>query len=88
MTQNKLIGEIKIPEHLAIIMDGNGRWAKSRLMPRMTGHKQGFFRMLELIEHAIARGVKFVTVYALSTENLKSPSSSAFGLFKFSVESA
>lgn len=80
MAQNKLIGGIKIPEHLAIIMDGNGRWAKSRLMPRMTGHKQGFFRMLELIEHAIARGVKFVTVYALSTENLKRPKAELDGL--------
>lgn len=82
MARNTIIGGIKIPEHLAVIMDGNGRWAESRLMPRKAGHEQGFFRMLELIEHALSRGVKFVTVYALSTENFKRPKEELDELFK------
>ena len=81
MNQNKISEGIRIPEHIAIIMDGNGRWAKSRLMPRMMGHKQGLSRMIELIEHAVDLGVKCVTVYALSTENLKRPKEELEGLF-------
>ena len=81
MNENKIREGIKIPEHIAIIMDGNGRWAKSRLMPRMMGHKQGLSRMIELIEHAVDLGVKCVTVYALSTENLKRPKEELEGLF-------
>ena len=81
MGQNKISEGIKIPEHIAIIMDGNGRWAKSRLMPRMMGHKQGLSRMIELIEHSFDIGVKYVTVYALSTENLKRPKEELEGLF-------
>ena len=70
-----------IPQHIAIIMDGNGRWAKKRLMPRSFGHKMGMERMVALMEHAFALGVKFVTVYALSTENLKRPQDELDGLF-------
>lgn len=64
---------IAVPKHIAIIMDGNGRWAKSRLMPRSFGHKNGMERMIGLMEHAFERGVDYITVYALSTENLKRP---------------
>ncbi len=71
----------KIPQHIAIIMDGNGRWAKKRLMPRSFGHKKGMERMVGLMEHAFALGVKYVTVYALSTENLKRPQEELDGLF-------
>ena len=81
MAQNKLSEGIKIPEHIAIIMDGNGRWAKSRLMPRMMGHKQGLSRMIELVEHSFDLGVKVITVYALSTENLKRPKEELEGLY-------
>lgn len=63
----------KIPKHIAIIMDGNGRWAKKRLMPRSYGHKQGMERMIGLMERAFTLGVEYITVYALSTENLKRP---------------
>ena len=71
----------KLPRHVAIIMDGNGRWAKSRLMPRGFGHQQGLSRMIELLEYAYDCGVEFVTVYALSTENLNRPKEELEGLF-------
>ena len=71
----------RLPRHIAIIMDGNGRWAKSRLMPRMFGHKAGLSRMIDLLEHAYDRGVDFVTVYALSTENLNRPKLELEGLY-------
>ncbi len=62
-----------IPRHLAVIMDGNGRWAKKRLLPRSAGHYAGMKRMISLSEHAFERGVEYVTLYALSTENLSRP---------------
>ena len=71
----------QVPEHIALIMDGNGRWAKKRLMPRSFGHKQGMERMIGLLDHAYDLGVKYVTVYALSTENLKRPQAELDGLF-------
>ena len=70
-----------VPRHIAIIMDGNGRWAKARLMPRSFGHQQGFKRMMDLLEHAYDLGVECVTVYALSTENLNRPQEELNGLF-------
>ncbi len=73
MGANRLKAGTKIPRHIAIIMDGNGRWAKKRLMPRSFGHKQGMERMIGLMEHAFDMGVDYVTVYALSTENLLRP---------------
>ena len=73
--------ERRIPRHIAIIMDGNGRWAKKRLMPRSFGHKNGMERMIGLMEHAFDLGVNYITVYALSTENLKRPKEELEGLF-------
>ena len=61
--------EWKIPTHIAIIMDGNGRWAKKRKMPRSFGHQQGAKRLEELCRTAAEIGVKYLTVYAFSTEN-------------------
>lgn len=58
-----------IPEHVAIIMDGNGRWAKKRLMPRNFGHKQGAKTVEQICEDAYDLGIKYLTVYAFSTEN-------------------
>lgn len=81
MARNKIVAGAKIPEHIAIIMDGNGRWAKKRLMPRSFGHKQGMERMIGLMEHAFDLGVKYITVYALSTENLKRPQEELEGLY-------
>ena len=73
--------KIVVPRHVAIIMDGNGRWAKSRLMPRSYGHQQGLSRMIDLMEHAYDLGVEYITVYALSTENLKRPQEELEGLY-------
>ena len=81
MRGNKINAGTKIPAHIAMIMDGNGRWAKKRLMPRSYGHKQGLERMVGLIERAIDLGVSFVTVYALSTENFNRPKEELEGLF-------
>lgn len=81
MTAHKITGEGKLPKHIALIMDGNGRWAKKRLMPRSFGHKMGMERMIGLMEHAFDLGVEYITVYALSTENLKRPQEELDGLF-------
>ena len=75
------ITEGSLPKHIALIMDGNGRWAKKRLMPRSFGHKKGMERMIALMEHAFDLGVEYITVYALSTENLKRPQEELDGLF-------
>lgn len=74
-------GEKRLPKHVALIMDGNGRWAKKRLMPRGYGHNAGMNRMIGLAEHAKAAGVKYLTVYALSTENLSRPKDELSGLY-------
>ncbi len=71
----------KIPLHIGLIMDGNGRWAKKRLMPRSYGHKAGMNAMIKLAGHAKERGVKYLTVYALSTENLSRPQEELEGLY-------
>ena len=71
-----------IPRHVGIIMDGNGRWARRRLMPRALGHSAGMNRMIEIATRAKEAGVEYLTVYALSTENLKNrPEDELEGLF-------
>lgn len=72
---------MSLPRHIAIIMDGNGRWAQRRLLPRLAGHRAGMKRMMSLSEHIIGRGVKFCTLFALSTENLRRPQEELEGLF-------
>ena len=64
-----------IPEHVAIILDGNGRWAKKRLMPRNYGHAQGSKNVERICEEAWRMGIKYLTVYAFSTENWNRPKS-------------
>ena len=63
--------ELKIPQHVAIILDGNGRWAKQRHMPRNFGHKAGADNLEQVISDAWDLGIKYLTVYAFSTENWK-----------------
>lgn len=63
----------KIPEHVAIIMDGNGRWAESRSLPRKVGHQQGAEALRTLIEGISQTGVNFLTLYAFSSENWNRP---------------
>ena len=69
----KLNPDWKIPEHIAIIMDGNGRWAKKRGLPRNMGHRQGAKTVEMICEEAYHLGVKYLTVYAFSTENWSRP---------------
>ena len=64
---------LTIPEHVAIILDGNGRWAKKRFMPRNYGHSQGAKTVEQICEDAWDIGIKYLTVYAFSTENWKRP---------------
>lgn len=64
---------MKIPQHVAIILDGNGRWAKKKGMPRNYGHAQGSKNVERICEDAYRLGVKYLTVYAFSTENWKRP---------------
>ncbi|WP_082606637.1 polyprenyl diphosphate synthase, partial [Lactiplantibacillus pentosus] len=63
----------RIPAHIAIIMDGNGRWAKSRHLPRIAGHKEGMNTVKKITIAASDLGVKVLTLYAFSTENWKRP---------------
>ncbi len=65
--------EQTVPQHIAIIMDGNGRWATEKGLPRSAGHKQGAENVRVVLEHAKARGVRYVTLYAFSSENWKRP---------------
>ena len=62
-----------VPKHVAFIMDGNGRWAKKRLLPREHGHAVGAKKFKEIVQHCADIGVEYVTVYAFSTENWKRP---------------
>lgn len=65
--------ELKIPKHVAIILDGNGRWAKKRFLPRNAGHAQGSKTVEKMCEECDKLGIKYLTVYAFSTENWKRP---------------
>lgn len=71
-----------IPEHIAIIMDGNGRWAKEKGLPRNEGHRRGTKALEKIISHAEKIGVKHLTVYAFSTENWNRPKDEVAGLMK------
>jgi undecaprenyl diphosphate synthase len=62
-----------IPRHIAIIMDGNGRWAKSRFLPRMAGHKRGVETVRSAIKACMERGVEYLTLFAFSSENWRRP---------------
>ena len=81
--------EISIPKHVAIIMDGNGRWAQARRLPRVEGHRQGVSALERVVETAAARGVKTLTVFAFSSENWRRPAaevSALMKLFAFGLE--
>jgi undecaprenyl diphosphate synthase len=70
----------KIPAHVAIIMDGNGRWAKQRGLPRLAGHKAGTENLRHILRAAVEFGVKTLTIYAFSTENWGRPEMEVQGL--------
>ena len=67
--------------HIAIIMDGNGRWAERHNLPRTEGHKAGVAPLQSIVEHCTHLGLRYLTVYAFSTENWKRPSTEVHGLF-------
>ena len=69
-----------VPRHIGIVMDGNGRWAKRRLMPRYFGHKYGVDALVKVVLACADRGVGFLTVFAFSSENWKRPSDEVSGL--------
>jgi undecaprenyl diphosphate synthase len=64
---------VEVPRHIAIIMDGNGRWAKKRYLPRVAGHAQGVERVRDIVEACIQRGVEYLTLFAFSSENWRRP---------------
>ncbi|MCA0234863.1 MAG: isoprenyl transferase [Bacteroidetes bacterium] len=76
----------KVPSHIAIIMDGNGRWAKQKGMPRVLGHRSGVKSVREVTEAASEIGVKYLTLYAFSTENWNRPPAEVTALMTLLVE--
>ena len=75
----------KIPAHVAIIMDGNGRWAQKRNLPHMAGHNAGMLAIKEIVKASSSLGVKHLTVYAFSTENWKRSTEEVNGIFKLLI---
>ncbi|MDH6364955.1 undecaprenyl diphosphate synthase [Enterococcus sp. PF1-24] len=75
-----------VPKHLAVIMDGNGRWAQNRRLPRVAGHKEGMETVKKITKHASKLGVKVLTLYAFSTENWKRESSEVNYLMQLPVD--
>ena len=76
----------KIPKHIAIIMDGNGRWAQNRRLPRIAGHKEGMETVKKITKHASSLGVEVLTLYAFSTENWKRPTTEVDFLMQLPVD--
>src|SRR3990172_2917067 len=70
----------KIPAHVAIIMDGNGRWARARGLPRLAGHRAGVDNLRRVLEAASEFGIRYLTIYAFSTENWSRPPDEVRGL--------
>lgn len=73
---------VRIPVHLAVIMDGNGRWAKSRMLPRVEGHRMGARTVRMIVEECCRLGIRYLTVYAFSTENWGRPRDEVSTLMK------
>ncbi|WP_439444216.1 isoprenyl transferase [Listeria aquatica] len=82
----ELSPELPLPKHVAIIMDGNGRWAKKRFLPRIAGHKEGMNVVKKITRYANEMGIEVLTLYAFSTENWKRPTDEVDFLMKLPVE--
>lgn len=80
------IDSSRLPKHVAIIMDGNGRWAKKRALPRVFGHKAGMEALREIVRTSSDMGIKILTVYAFSTENWNRPTEEVSYLMNLLVE--
>ncbi len=91
LLKEKLISDIKangqVPNHVAIIMDGNGRWAKKRNLPRVAGHKKGVETVREIVKTCVEVGVNYLTIYTFSTENWKRPKDEVSTLMRLIVKS-
>lgn len=77
---------LKIPEHVAVIMDGNGRWAKMRGMPRLLGHRAGMKSVRRAVEYSHEKGIKFLTLFAFSIENWGRPKEEVQALMDLLLE--
>src|SRR5215469_15119336 len=76
LTEARLLSEVdldRLPQHIAVIMDGNGRWAKKRHLPRIAGHRAGIRAVRQAVEACARLGVPYLTLYAFSVENWKRP---------------
>ena len=85
-TEYELDPALPVPQHIAIIMDGNGRWAQNRRLPRVAGHKEGMETVKTITTHASRLGVKVLTLYAFSTENWKRPNEEVDYLMQLPVD--
>ena len=81
-----IIDPDRIPKHVAIIMDGNGRWAKKRFLPRTAGHQEGMKRVIDIVEVAEKINIKYLSLYAFSTENWKRPKEEIEALMRLLVQ--
>ena len=86
MSGHSIIDKTRIPAHIAVIMDGNGRWAKSRHLPRIFGHRAGISSVREIVKACGELGVKFLTLYAFSAENWTRPSTEVQALMRLLQE--
>ena len=73
---------MEIPKHIAIIMDGNGRWAIEKNLPRIEGHKEGIKTVKKIIQAAIENNIQYLTLYAFSSENWNRPKDEVIGLME------
>ena len=80
--KNQTAGSDNIPQHIAIIMDGNGRWAKKRGLPRLAGHQAGTENLRRVIRSCVELGIRYLSIYAFSTENWGRPKEEVEGLLK------
>ena len=80
IVSSKAVPGSAVPRHVAIVMDGNGRWAKKRFMPRFFGHKQGVDTLVRTVLACADRGIEYLTVFAFSSENWKRPTEEVSGL--------
>ena len=87
MTFREQIDKNKLPRHVAVIMDGNGRWARRRGHDRVYGHQQGVVAVRKVIEAAVETGIKYLTLYAFSTENWNRPGEEVSALMDLMVAS-
>ena len=81
-----MLDKERMPKHVAIIMDGNGRWAKQKGVPRVAGHNAGMKAMKKIVDHSDKLGIEYLTVYAFSTENWKRSVEEVSGIFGLLVK--